>query len=119
MLCWLACKTETCITQALLGHITDIATLVAYSTAEESNKLSQAGTITSLQKSNYSKQKSAMQTSSAKGASTVEQHTLGIHPLTGPRNARPTKMTVATVARLVTLQNIARKTRNLLRRLKR
>ena len=46
-----------CTAQALLGHITDINTLVAYCTAEESSKISQAGTVASVRKSSYKKQK--------------------------------------------------------------
>ena len=44
-----------CTAQALLGLITDINTLVAYCTAEESSKLSQAGTVASVRKSTYKK----------------------------------------------------------------
>ena len=57
-----------CTAQALLRNITDINSLVTYCTAEESSKLSQAGTIAGVRKSNYKKQKSTAQAStSARG----------------------------------------------------
>ena len=46
-----------CTAQALLGHITDINTLVAYCTAEKSSKISQSGMVASVRKSAYKKQK--------------------------------------------------------------
>merc|ERR1712240_353401 len=50
-----------CTAQALLGHITDINTLVAYCTAEESSKVSQAGQVAAIRRSNYRKQKAGGQ----------------------------------------------------------
>ena len=44
-----------CTAQALLRNITDINSLVTFCTAEESSKLSQAGTIAGVKKSNYKK----------------------------------------------------------------
>ena len=52
-----------CTAQALPGHITDMNTLVAYCTAEESSKISQSGTVASVRKSAYKKQKAGGQTS--------------------------------------------------------
>merc|ERR1712240_587072 len=51
-----------CTAQALLGHITDINSLVAYCTAEESSKVGQAGQVAAIRRSNYRKQKAGGQT---------------------------------------------------------
>ena len=56
-----------CTAQALLGHITDIATLVAYCTAEESSKLSQSSAVAGIKKSSYRKQKTNTQSGNSGG----------------------------------------------------
>merc|ERR1712240_905335 len=54
-----------CTAQALLGHITDINSLVAYCTAEESSKVSQASQVAAIRRSNYRKQKAGGQSQPA------------------------------------------------------
>ena len=48
---------EKCTAQALLGNISDIQTLVAFCTAEESGRLGTHATISALRKSSYRKEK--------------------------------------------------------------
>ena len=52
---------EKCTAQALLGNISDIQTLVAFCTAEESGRLGTHATISALRKSSYRKEKNRPQ----------------------------------------------------------
>ena len=56
---------EKCTAQALLGNISDIQTLVAFCTAEESGRLGTHATISALRKSSYVKEKNRNQTNTS------------------------------------------------------
>ena len=65
-----------CTAQALLKQITDINSLVAYCTAEESSKLGAAGNVAGIRKSAYKQQKSARQVTGTVGCNCCgEKHT--------------------------------------------
>ena len=59
---------EKCTAQALLGNISDIQTLVAFCTAEESGRLGTHATISALRKSSYRQEKNRPQEGGGTGS---------------------------------------------------